>query len=161
MSGELRVSWVSVVVIIAAVALAALLGSYYSGMNRDWYEQLTKPAWQPPNWAFPVAWNIIYLLVIVSLILIWNTRPHTGLTYWVTGAFVVNGVLNVLWSALFFGNRLILPAVYDAGLLALSVIFIIILAWPISRLASILLIPYAAWTSFATFLTGTIYLLNR
>jgi len=77
------------------------------------------------------------------------------------GAFVLNAVINVAWSALFFGNRLILPAVFDAGLLFLSVLLIMILAWPISWIASLLLIPYAGWVAFATALTWAIYQLNR
>lgn len=160
MARYLRVTAVSVIVIILAVVAVALIGSYFTSMNRDWYERLNVPPWDPPDWAFPIAWNIIFALSIVSLILIWNTRPHTRLTYWVIGLAVLNGVLNVLWSALFFGNRLILPAVIDAGLLCLSVIAIIIAAWPISRWASILLIPYAAWTAFATVLTWAIWRLN-
>jgi len=160
MAKELRVSTTSVVVSAAAVAAVALMGGYFTGMNRGWYDQLIKPAWQPPDWAFPIAWTTIFILVIVSIVLVWNTRPRTGLAYWTIGFFILNGILNVTWSALFFGNRLILPAVYDAGLLFLSVLTIMILAWPISRAASLLLIPYACWVAFAAVLTWTIYRLN-
>jgi len=161
MAGQLRISWVSVLVIVASVLAVALLGSYFTSMNRDWYDQLRKPSWQPPNWAFPIAWNIIFILAIGSITLIWNTWPRTALTYWAIAAFVLNAIINVVWSALFFGNRLILPAVYDAGLLFLSVVLVMILAWPISRIASLLLIPYAGWVAFATVLTAAIYQLNR
>ena len=158
---ELRVTPISVIVVVASVAAVALIGGYFSIMNRDWYETLQKPLWQPPDWAFPIAWNTIFLLAIVSIVLIWSVRPQTSLTYWTIGVLIVNGVLNILWSFLFFGNRLIHPAVFDAGLLFLSVIAIMIVAWPISRLASLLFIPYAAWTAFATFLTWTVHTLNR
>lgn len=70
---------------------------------------------------------------------------------------MLNAILNVTWSALFFGNKLIFPAIYDALLLCLSVIFLVIAAWPISRIASLLLIPYALWVAFASFLTLTIH----
>lgn len=161
MARELRVSAASVVVVIAAVVGVALLGSGYTSMSRDWYERLNFPAWHPPDWAFPIAWSTIFTLSIISVILIWNTHPRTALTYVVMGAFVLNGVLNVAWSVLFFGNRLILPAVYDAALLFLSVVLIMILAWRISRVASLLLLPYAGWVAFATALTWAIYQLNR
>lgn len=105
-------------------------------------------------------WTIIFALTALSLILIWNARPRAGLTYVILAAAVVNGILNVGWSALFFGHRLIFPAIYDSALLCLSVIFIMILAWPISKTGSLLLIPYALWTAFATFLTYAIYRLN-
>ena len=160
MAGQLRISWISVLVIVAAVACVALLGGYFTSMNREWYDQLARPLWQPPNWAFPIAWNTIFILAIISIILIWNTHPRTTLAYWTIAAFILNGILNVAWSALFFGNRLIYPAIFDAGLICLSVVVIMILAWPISRIASLLLLPYAGWTAFATYLTYVIYRLN-
>lgn len=151
---------VSIIIIAGFVILVALLGSHFSVMNRDWYEALNKPSFQPPNWVFGVVWTALFVLFAVSLILIWNTRPHTSLHYSIIVAAALNGILNVAWSALFFGNKLIFPAIYDALLLCLSVIFLMIAAWPISRIGSLLLIPYALWTAFATFLTLTIYRLN-
>lgn len=160
MTRELRVSLWSVIVIIVLVAAVALIGSYFSGMNRDWYESLQKPTWQPPDWVFPVVWNTIFVLAIVALTLIWNTRPRSRVTYWTMATAALNGLLNVVWSVLFFGNRLISPAVYEAGLLCLSVVLIMILAWPISKVGSLLFLPYALWTAFATYLTATILRLN-
>ena len=160
MAGKLKITAGSVIVIILAVIAVALIGSYFTSMNRDWYDRLNVPSWDPPDWAFPIAWNTIFALCIVSLVLVWNTRPHTERTHWAIRLFVLNGVINVLWSMLFFGNRMIFPAVIDAGVLCLSVIAIMIAAWPISRWASMLLIPYAGWTAFATALTWAIYRLN-
>lgn len=161
MAKGIGISAASAAVIIAAVIVVAFLGSYFTGMNRDWYDRLAKPSWQPPNSAFPVAWTTIFILTATSIILIWNAKPRTGLTYWIVGVFILNAILNVGWSALFFGNKLILPAIYDAGLIFMSVVLIMILAWPVSRAASLLLIPYAGWTAFATILTSAIYQLNR
>ncbi|HET6456593.1 MAG TPA: TspO/MBR family protein [Armatimonadota bacterium] len=151
---------VSVIIIAGFVILVAVVGSHYSVMNRDWYEALNKPSFQPPNWTFGVVWTALFILFAISLILIWNTQPHTKLHYVIMAAAVLNGILNVAWSALFFGNKLIFLAIYDAALLCLSVIFLILAAWPVSRLAGLLLIPYAIWTAFATYLTLTIYRLN-
>lgn len=161
MNKYFRISWLSVIATIMAVIAVALLGSYFTQMNREWYGRLNFPSWKPPDWVIPIAWNIIFVLSAISIILVWNTRPRTNLTYLTIGAFVVNGILNVMWSALFFGNRLIFPAVIDAWLLFLSVILIMILTWPISRISSLLLIPYAGWVAFATILTRAIYQLNR
>jgi len=150
----------SIFVIVGAVVFVALVGGYFSSMNRDWYDTLRKPSWQPPNWAFPVAWNTIFVLCIASLILLWNTRPHTALTTALVWIFVFNGVANILWSALFFGSKLIFPAIFDAGILCLSTILIIVLGWYVNWVGAMLLIPYAAWTAFATYLTAVIYRLN-
>lgn len=157
---KLQITWTSVAVTILAVAGVALLGSYFTGMNREWYNTLNYPSWKPPNWVIPIAWNIIFILSIISVIFVWNTHPRNQLTYIAIGACILNGILNVLWSVLFFGNKLILPAAYEAGLLFLSVIMIMILVWPISKKASLLLIPYAGWVIFATILTWELYILN-
>ncbi|MHB0998018.1 MAG: TspO/MBR family protein [Armatimonadota bacterium] len=160
MSGASKVSLPSIIAAIVAVAAVAVIGSHFTAMNRDWYMELNVPSWKPPDWVIPVAWNIIFILSIISIVIVWNTQPRCTLTYITIGAFVVNGILNIMWSVLFFGNRLILPAAYEAGLLFLSVVIIMILAWPISKKASMFLLPYAGWTLFATFLTWGIYRLN-
>jgi tryptophan-rich sensory protein len=157
----MKISWLSVLVIIALVIVVAVVGRHFSSMNRDWYEQLNKPPLQPPDWAFPVAWNLIFLLSTISLILIWNSQPRTRLTYAIMVIAVINGLMNISWSWLFFSKQLILPAIYDAGLICLSVIAIIIIAWRISKVASLLFLPYAAWTLFATYLTWAIYTVNK
>lgn len=160
MERQLKVTAASATVIVLAVVAVAIVGGHFSSMNRDWYDALNKPAWQPPNWVFGPVWTAIFILSAISAILIWNTRPRTGLTYWIIAAFILNGILNVAWSALFFGSKLIYPAIFDAGLICLSVVVIMILAWPISRLASLLLVPYAGWAAFATYLTAVIHRLN-
>ena len=160
MAGRIKISWLSVIIILAAVVFVVIIGGRFSSMNRDWYDALSKPSWQPPNWVFPVVWTILFALTALSAILVWNTRPRTALAYFTMVAFIVNGILNIGWSYFFFANKLIFPAAYEAMLLFLSVVLMMILAWPISRLASLLLLPYAAWVAFATFLTFTIYRLN-
>jgi benzodiazapine receptor len=160
MEKYVKVSAVSVVVIVLAVIAMAALGGRYSVMNRDWYDALNKPSWQPPNWLFGPVWTVLFILFAISLILIWNTLPRTGITYAIMGLAVLNGILNIAWSWLFFGNKLIYPAIYDSLMLCLSVIAIMIVAWPISRAAGLLLAPYALWSAFATYLTATIYKLN-
>lgn len=155
-----KISWISILVIVTAVATVAGVGGYLSSMNRDWYDHLHKPAWQPPDWVFPIAWNTIFFLTIISLVIVWNSVPRTRLTYLIIAVAIINGLFNVLWSWLFFGNRLILLAVYDAILIFLTVVIIMILTWRVSKQASLLLVPYAVWTLFATFLTWQIYLAN-
>lgn len=160
MAGKLRIPNLSVIIILAAVFFVVFAGGRFSSMNRDWYDALNKPSWQPPNWIFPVVWTILFALIAISAILVWNTRPRRPLTYLTILAFLANGLLNIGWSYFFFASKLIFPAAYEAMLLFLSVILVMILAWPISRLASLLLIPYALWVAFAAHLTLTIYRLN-
>lgn len=160
MARQPRATPTSVIIIILGVIAVAAVGSHFAAMNRDWYEGLHKPSFQPPNYVFGIVWAVLFILFAASLILIWDAKPPTALTYAIMAMAVMNGILNIAWSALFFGHRLIVPAIFDAALLCLTVIFIMIAAWPISRLGSLLLLPYALWTAFATYLTAAIRQLN-
>jgi len=149
----------SILTISIGVGLVAFLGSKFS-QRGEWYEDLNKPPFQPPNWVFPVVWNLIFLLAIVSLVLIWNTRPRTMRTWCLIWIAILNGSMNVAWSALFFKRHMIYAAAWDAGLICISVIAMILLSWRISRIAALLFVPYAIWTAFATYLTWVIGRLN-
>lgn len=159
MSEKRKVSWVSVVVIVTAVAVVAILGSNFSERG-EWYSNLNKPSIQPPDWVFPIVWNTIFILAVLSLVLVWNSKPHTKRTYWFIGIALLNGAMNVAWSFFFFERHMIRVAVWDAAAICASVIAMIITSWRISRFAALLFVPYAVWTAFATYLTWEIMQLN-
>lgn len=149
----MKASIASVVLSIIGVALVAIIGGRFNSSGSDWYKGLLFPSWKPPDRVFPIAWTIIFILCAVSIILIWNAEPRRTATYITIGLFVINGGLNILWSALFFRHRLILQAAYEAGLLCLTVAAIILVGIRLSPIGALLLLPYALWTAFATALT--------
>jgi translocator protein len=148
--------------IVAGVVTVAVagLGASLTEIG-PWYFGLRKPAWQPPDWLFGPAWTTIFTLALVAAVKGWRATPGRGDRAWLLAAFLLNAVLNVAWSVLFF--RLQRPdwALLEVPLLWLSVLALIVLLWPRSRTASLLLIPYLAWVSFAAFLNYTIVQLNR
>jgi len=160
-------------VIIPLITIAvALLGSAFTMMGMDWYNnELILPAITPPRWAFPVAWNTIFLLTTISALIIWNkggkgerhllffTRRYKGF-WWMIGLYIANAVLNVLWSLLFFTFQLVFLALIEMILLQLTLIFLIPLTYTISKKASLFLIPYLLWVAYATYLTNLIYTIN-
>lgn len=141
-------------VFLAANFAAASTGAIFK--PGAWYRQLSKPAWTPPDWLFPVAWFVLYITIAAAGWLIWRTgggEPQA------TAALIVYGVqlvLNSAWSALFFGARRPDWGLVDVIALWLSIVAIIILAWPVSPLAAYLLLPYLAWVSFAAMLNAAI-----
>lgn len=142
---------------LAAVGMA-LAGGLLTEIG-PWYRGLRKPSWQPPDWLFGPAWTLILGLEAWSASLAWdaagNERPL------VVGLFLVNAVLHVLWSPLFFKLRRPDWALIEVPLLWLSILALMIALAPISPLASALLTPYLLWVTFAAYLNLTIVRLNR
>jgi len=139
----------------------AWLGNWLTGGGMDWYQTIKLPAWTPPGSVIGFAWTIIFILGAISALIVWNKVPHQGRFWWIIIIFLINALLNIFWSFLFFNQHLIGPAVWEAGLLGLSVLVLIILIWPLSGRAAWLLIPYGGWVTFATYLTYMVWSLNR
>lgn len=149
-------------IVIPLVTLGvAWLGNWLTSGGMEWYKTIKLPAWTPPGSVIGFAWTIIFILSTISALIVWNKFSHDKRFAWIIGLFLINAGLNVFWSFLFFNQHLIGWAVIEAGLLGLSVIGLIILIGPISRLAAWLLVPYAAWVAFATYLTYIIWALNK
>lgn len=148
--------------IIIAVAVALFLGIVGGLMTPidDWYHGLRKPSWQPPDWAFGPAWTIILGLAAWSAITAWNAAANDTQRATVIILFASNAVCHLLWSPLFFKLRRPDWALVEVFFLWASLVAMVVLLWPISPLASLLVWPYLAWVSFAAFLNWTIVRLN-
>lgn len=140
--------------------LVAGVGSWLTSSGMDWYGTINLPEWTPAGSVIGAVWTTIFILTTLSALIVWSRANRNRRFWWIIVIFLINAFLNVFWSFLFFSQHLIGPAIWEAGLLDASVIALIILIWPISRLASILLVPYAGWVAFATYLTYTVWLLN-
>ncbi len=154
-------SWVSgnvmaFIFFLALVAAAAFFGGQWGA--GPWYRSLSKPSWTPPDWLFPVAWTLLYVMIAIAGLLVWST-PHESRTTLLT-LWGLQLALNALWSYIFFGRRDMRLALVDIMALWLTIAAFIVLAWPVNELAAILFMPYLAWVSFAALLNGTIWLRN-
>ena len=145
------------VIIPAVTFLVAGLGGYFTQAEMLWYETtLVKPGFTPPGWVFSVAWNIIFLCATASALIVWNKKHDKVLM----SIFAANAVLNVLWSFLFFQMHWIEASFIEMFLLETTLIAMIMVSWEISKTASLLLLPYAGWVAFATYLTYVVLELN-
>jgi benzodiazapine receptor len=153
---DFGISW-SLIAFLAMTFVAAMSGGYFR--PGQWYEDLRKPSWNPPNVLFPIAWTLLYAMMAVAAWIVWQ---KTG---WPAGAlaiglWVVQLALNALWSALFFGLRRMDLALVDVVLLWVAIAATITAFWSVDPLAAWLMVPYLAWVSFAAFLNLTILRLN-
>jgi benzodiazapine receptor len=139
--------------------LAAGLGSLFTMASvGGWYTTLAKPAWSPPDWIFGPVWTVLYATMAVGGWLVWRRGGLASVPAlrW----FAVQLVLNVGWSVVFFGLRMPGLAVIEIVVLWLAIGATLMTSWRVSRPASILLVPYLLWVSFAAALNFAIWRLN-
>ena len=149
--------------IIIAGGVALFLGGFGGLMTPigPWYRNLRKPSLQPPDWLFGPAWTIILGLAAWSAVIAWNAASDDAARRTVVILFATNAVCHALWSPIFFRWRRPDWALVEVVFLWASLVALMIGLWPISRQASLLILPYLLWVSFAAWLNGAIVRLNR
>ncbi|MGA2125748.1 MAG: TspO/MBR family protein [Xanthobacteraceae bacterium] len=160
MSRPRAARWKPVLAAAAAAALVAAVGATMTDLG-PWYQALHKPVWQPPDWLFGPAWTLIFSLTALAGVAAWRDAPDRSSGEWLIVLFAANGILNILWSALFFRLRRPDWALVEVAFLWLSIVVLIIVTARYARTASWLLVPYLAWVSFAAVLTLAVVELNR
>lgn len=142
---------------------AALVVAIFGGAATrigPWYRGLEKPALNPPDWLFAPAWTVIYALCVVAGVTAWREARTSGQRAWLLTLFFFNAVLNVLWSFIFFTFRRPDWALAEVATLWLSVLALIGLFSRFSPRASLILVPYLLWVTFAAYLNWGIVMLN-
>lgn len=147
--------WVALAISLALVVAAAAFGGQFA--PGAWYAGLAKPSWTPPNWLFGPAWTTLYLLMALAAWKVWIAVRRIDAALLL---YLVQLVLNALWSWLFFGLRRPDLALAGIVLLWLLILATTVLFWRRDRLAGLLLVPYLAWVGFATALNLAIWRLN-
>ena len=157
---------INYIVIPLITALTAFLGSRFttSGIGSGWYDFIAKPSWTPDGSIIGAVWTILFILATISALIFYNKAFGGKRFNWTIAIFLLNAFLNVFWSFLFFKQHILGLATIEAGLLGVSVIALIFLIWEkeekLLKTASLLLVPYALWVSFATYLTYAVWTLN-
>lgn len=151
--------------LIIAIAIPLLIGSTsafftVTGVG-SWYQTINKPSWNPPDYIFGPVWTTLYILMGVSLFLVWKSGTDAGTKRKAIVLFAIQLVLNFFWSFIFFDQQLIGAAFAEIIVLWLFILLTIFAFARISKTAAWLLVPYISWVSFAAFLNYTIWQLNK
>jgi len=149
--------------LVISIIIPLAVGFISSFFTRDsisaWYDQLAKPALSPPNWIFFPVWTLLYVLMGVSLYLVWrkgfNNKTKTAIYI-----FSAQLLLNFLWTFLFFGLKSMFVAFAEIVVLWVMILVTIVRFYRISKEAAYLLIPYIIWVSFASYLNLATFLVN-
>jgi len=154
-----RDSWLSLLPFALVCFAAAAIGSIFSKSVHTWYEHLNKPQWNPPNWIFGPALSFLYLMMAISAWLVWREAGWLGARFPLI-LFGIQLLLNVAWSAVFFGRHAIGAAFGEILLLWTMIIATTVAFYHFSLLAAWLLIPYVVWVAFASYLNFRIWQMN-
>jgi translocator protein len=164
--------------------MAGVVGAFFTTPEiNSWYKSLNKPSFNPPGWIFGPVWTTLFVLMGISLFLVWekkwesknkinfkNKKPWNKISQKLLSGpwqkaniiiiFATQLVLNVLWSVIFFGMHSPGVAFFELIMLWFAIIFTIINFYRVSKTAALLLIPYVLWVSFAGVLNYFIWILN-
>ena len=145
--------------IILCLAVSGIGGAITATSVDTWYQALEKPPFNPPDWVFAPVWTALYILMGIAAWRVWRLRSFEA-TGKALAVFAVQLGLNLFWSFLFFGLQRIDLALVEIVILLCAIITNTIMFWRIDRLAGLLLVPYAAWVTYATVLNASLWLLN-
>lgn len=152
------IKFVISIVVCQATGLAASIFTRESVTT--WYRILNKPSFNPPDWLFAPVWITLYALMGISLYLVWRKGFSFKEVQYSLGIFLVQLIVNSLWSFVFFGSRSI-----SGGLIVIIILWVLILItilsfYKISSASAFILIPYLLWVTYAAILNISIWQLN-
>ena len=152
---------IKLVVSILACQGAGIIGSVFTTPAiPTWYATLQKPVFTPPNWLFAPAWITLYLLMGIAAFMVWRFGLGERRVKVALVIFLVQLILNSLWSVAFFGMQSPLYGFIVIVVLWFMILLTILKFARISAVAAWLLVPYILWVSFASALNISIWVLN-
>jgi len=146
--------------VLLSLSAGAVGGIATAGSIGGWYQTIAKPEWNPPGWVFGPVWTTLYLMMGIAAWLVWR-KAKAGEKALPLGLFAVQLALNAFWSFVFFAWHQIGWALVEIIVLWVAIAATIASFSRVSKTAARLLIPYLIWVSFASYLTYTIWTLNR
>jgi benzodiazapine receptor len=143
---------------LALTFAAAAMGGFF--MPGEWYTAHKKPSWNPSSWIFGPVWTALYTIMAIAAWLVWKRGGFASQRV-ALSLFLLQLLLNALWSPVFFGMKNPALAFVDIVLLWIALLAAVVAFWKARPLAGVLLAPYLRWVTFASALNFTLWQLNR
>jgi len=150
-----------VISILASLAAGGIGSLFTFKAIPTWYAGLKKPPYTPPNWAFGPVWTTLYILMGISVFLVWQNGLAINGVLLAFTLFWIQLALNALWSFIFFGMKSMGGGVITIIVLWLLILATMITSFRVSGWAGALLVPYIVWVSIASYLNIGVWLLNK
>jgi len=152
---------VAFIINIAITLGVGALGGWATAQSvKTWYPTLNKPSFNPPNALFAPVWTSLYILIGIAAYLVWVKRDKIVHFPRTVAIYLIQLILNLGWSFIFF-------YLHEIGFALAEIILLLVLVavngytfYKISKWAGLIFIPYFLWVSFATLLTYNIFILN-
>jgi translocator protein len=153
------IRWQSLIISSVLSFGFATAGALVTNLD-EWYFNLNQPSWKPPDAAFGLIWSLIFAFCAAAAWLSWNAAKRWSTKYVYLTLYLFNGVLNLIWSILYFQLHRPDWSLWECFPLGLTVLALMIVQWKDSKLASILLAPYLVWICIAATLNWQTLVLN-
>jgi tryptophan-rich sensory protein len=149
------------VINIAITLGVGALGSWATLQSvKTWYRTINKPSFNPPDWLFGPVWTTLYVLIGIAAYLVWVRRDKIVHFPRTVAIYLIQLILNLAWSFIFFYLHEIGFALAEIILLLIIIVINGLVFYKINKWAGLIFIPYFLWVSFATILTYNIFILN-
>lgn len=146
---------------IAITLGVGALGGWATAQSvKTWYPTLNKPSFNPPNWLFAPVWTTLYILIGIAAYLVWIKRDKIVHFPRTVAIYLIQLILNLGWSFIFFYLHEIGFALAEIILLLIIIIINAAMFYEINKWAGVIFVPYIFWVTFASFLTYNIFMLN-
>jgi benzodiazapine receptor len=146
--------------LILPIGIGGIAGMFTTDAIPGWYATLNQPTFNPPNWVFGPVWTTLYIIMGISLFMIWRLEAGNKRNQAIL-IFMVQLLLNFCWSFFFFYFNMIGVALLDIFVLWITIIIMLVHFYKIKPLAAYINIPYLLWVTFATALNIAYFFLNR
>ncbi len=154
-----RINLPKLAALIVLPLAVGVLGSYFTVSSiPTWYAALNKPVFAPPNWIFGPVWTTLYILMGISLYLLWTSKKKGKEK--ALRLFFIQLAFNFLWSIIFFGTHNIFLAFVEIIALWIFIFLAIRQSLLVSKNAAYLLSPYIIWVTIASILNLFLLILN-
>ena len=149
------------IIAIVVSEMAGIVGSVFTTSSiPTWYANLARPELSPPNWIFGPVWTMLFALMGIAAFLVWQKGQNRRDIKIALGVFIVQLILNTLWSIIFFGMQNPGAAFIEIIILWLAILVAVVAFAKVSKVAAWLLVPYVLWVTFAGYLNYFIWILN-
>lgn len=153
----MKTQWKKLLISVAPPLITGGIAALLTSDSMKLYDLMNKPAASPPAWIFPVVWTILYVLMgIASYLVLTSGKP----VIFAESLYLLQLFFNFVWPLLFFNRQWYLLSWIWLVLLWVLVFLTLAAFRKISRCASLLLLPYLLWLTFAGYLNLAVYLLN-
>jgi len=142
------------------VIITASAASHFADAGLAWYKTINIPGWIFSNLFMLNIWIIIFVFTSLSILIIWNRYSKERNFSLIIGLFVLNAIINVGWSILFYTQQQLGLALFESILLMFNIFLLIGLIWRFCPIAACMLFPYSVWVIFATALTLNVWIIN-